>query len=417
VRFPLNYNGELLSFEPREGDPIEKNINNILIIFINGILQNPVENYIFKGGTSLAFTKAPLKEDEVEIYYYKGVDGVDADSNDNVRPSIKTGDIVQQISNNSIPNTITQDERTVYNLSFSDKFETNRYFQQGIDENNFKPISWTKQKSDKKINGQFVSKSRDVLEPLIFPTAKIIKDLSTTNTEIFVDNAELFEYEDNRNIEEAPSVPYPDGSTPFDALIVNGISTVGFATDLVEKMIGFTNVEGFSGIVTGIATTAGTGGNPLAIEFTVIDNSTLTGFVGLSTGYPIYIYDTQVGNGVTSINSSNSETVGIGNSYLDNVYYVSKWSYSTLNVNTFVGILTCNIDSNSNIIGINTTGNILNPIGKYSWGRLSGGSRSSSPISIGVTGNIISGLSTYPTIQRRGGINIRKTGALPKIES
>jgi hypothetical protein len=417
VRFPLNYNGELLSFEPREGDPIEKNINNILIIFINGILQNPVENYIFKGGTSLAFTKAPLKEDEVEIYYYKGVDGVDADSNDNVRPSIKTGDIVQQISNNLIPNTITQDERTVYNLSFSDKFETNRYFEQGIDENNFKPISWTKQKSDKKINGQFVSKSRDVLEPLIFPTAKIIKDLSTTNTEIFVDNAELFEYEDNRNIEEAPKVPYPDGSTPFDALIVNGISTVGFATDLVEKMIGFTNVEGFSGIVTGIATTAGTGGNPLAIEFTVIDNSTLTGFVGLSTGYPIYIYDTQVGTGVTSINSSNSETVGIGNSYLDNVYYVSKWSYSTLNVNTFVGILTCNIDSNSNIIGINTTGNILNPIGKYSWGRLSGGSRSSSPISIGVTGNIISGLSTYPTIQRRGGINIRKTGALPKIES
>ena len=74
--------------------------------------------------------------------------------------------------------------------------------------------------------------------------------------------------------------------------------------------------------------------------------------------------------------------------------------------------------SDTDITGISTTGSHPNNIvGRYSWGRLSGGTRSSSPISIGVTGNIVSGLSTYPTIQRRGGINIRKTGALPKIES
>ena len=78
---------------------------------------------------------------------------------------------------------------------------------------------------------------------------------------------------------------------PFDALIINGISTTGFTTDLIEKVTGFNNIEGFSGIITGITTTAGTGGNPLAIQFTVIDDSTVTGFVGLETGYPIYIYD------------------------------------------------------------------------------------------------------------------------------
>ena len=159
-------------------------------------------NFVFDGGTSFAFTKAPLPSDEVEIYYYKGVDGVDSGSNVNQKPSIKTGDVVQVISNNYIENTVTQNERTVYNLAFSDKFETNRYFDQGIDETNFKPLSWTKQKTDKKVNGELVSKSRDVLEPLIFPTAKIIKDVSTTDTDIFVDNVELFEYEDNRNLEE-----------------------------------------------------------------------------------------------------------------------------------------------------------------------------------------------------------------------
>ena len=35
TRFPLNYNGELLSFEPQDGSPIEENINNVLIISIN----------------------------------------------------------------------------------------------------------------------------------------------------------------------------------------------------------------------------------------------------------------------------------------------------------------------------------------------------------------------------------------------
>ena len=499
IRFPLSYNGELLSFEPTPGTPIAENINNILIIFINGIIQKPVTNFVFDGGTSFAFTKAPLPSDEVEIYYYKGVDGVDSSANVNQKPSIKTGDVVQVISNNYIENTVTQNERTVYNLAFSDKFETNRYFDQGIDEINFKPLSWTKQKTDKKVNGELVSKSRDVLEPLIFPTAKIIKDVSTTDTDIFVDNVELFEYEDNRNLEEAPQTPYPDGSTPCDALVIENTNpvaaafsasigigttarpvssvsivnsgsgylpnqtiielkftppvgggttatatasvTAGIVTSVtitnpgsgytvaptifaetpnlnVENITQFNNIQGFSGIVTGISTTMN-GGN-LAIEFSIVDDNikslNSSPFVGLTTGYPIYIYDTQVGSGVTSINNSDSEVVGIGTTCVDNVYYISEWTYSSLNARYSVGILTCNIDSNTNTTSIVGAGDTSNPIGKYSWGRLSGGTRSSSPISIGVTGNIVSGLSTYPTIQRRGGINLRQTGALPKIE-
>ena len=162
--------------------------------------------------------------------------------------------------------------------------------------------------------------------------------------------------------------------------------------------------------MTGITTTTGTGGNPLALQFTIYHDDA-SPFSGLSVGYPVYIYDTRIGTGVTSIDSSNSAVVGIGTSFLDNIYYVSALSNSDK-----IGIITCNVDSNSNIIGIGTTGSILNPVGKYSWGRLSTGTRSSNPISIGVTGNTISGLSTYPTIQRRT-FGIRLTGALPKIVS
>ena len=400
TRFPLNYNSELLSFEAKENSPIEKNINNVLIIFVNSVLQKPVENYIFEGGTSFVFTRAPLPEEEIDIYFYKGVEGIDSVIVDNIIPTIETGDIVQVISNNIYPNTITQDERTVYNLSFSDKFETNRYTGLGVDESNYKPISWTKQKTDKKINGQYVYKSRDVLEPLIFPTAKIIKDVSTTDTEIFVDSIELFNYETDNN--------YTDASTPLDVVVINGISTVSSGS--IEKITGFGQIQGFSGIVTGITTASGIG-VPLALQFKVQHDVASSYFVGLSTGYPIYIYDTRIGSGVTSIDNSNSAVVGIGTTFLDNVYYVSAWS----NDNT-IGIITCNVDSNSNIVGLGTTGNILNPVGKYSWGRFSGGTRSANPISIGVTGNTVSGLTTYPTIQRRG-IGMRKTGALPKIEN
>ena len=405
TRFPLNYNSSLLSFEAKENSPIEKNINNVLIIFVNGVMQKPVENYIFEGGTSFTFTRPPTPEEEIEIYFYKGIDGTDSILVDDVIPTIETGDTVQVISNNIYPNTVTQDKRVVYDIITSSEVETNRYFGLGIDESNYKPLSWTKKKTDRKVNGQYVYKSRDVLESLIFPTARIIKDVSTTDIQIFVDNSELFDYEKGTG----------NAEDTFDCLVVNGISTQ--TSNSIESITGFNFnvIEGFSGIVTGITTTSGIG-VPLALEFKVQHNVTSAEFVGLSTGYPIYIYDTTIGSGVTSIDNSNSEVVGIGTTFLDNVYYVSAWSNDNTGDGPQIGIITCNVDSNSNIVGLGTTGNILNPVGKYSWGRFFGGTRSENPISIGVTGNTVSGLTTYPTIQRRG-IGIRKTGALPKIEN
>ena len=398
TRFPIFYNGQLTSFQPESGSEIENNISNLLIIFINGILQEPTVNYQFEGGTSLLFTEAPKPEDVVDIYFYKGVGNIDTEFVD-VTSTLKIGDILQVKSSNLYSDISTQDERTIYNIKFSDKLETDKYSGLGINEVKFRPISWTKQKTSKKINGQFTYKTRDSIEPLIFPTSRIIKDISTTDTEIFVDNSELFGY-------ETDTPGFGDDSLPFNAIVINGISTE--VSGSIESITGFSNISGFSGIITGITTTTGIGGNSLALKFEIYDSNS-TPFSGISTGYPIYIYDTQIGTGVTSIDSSDSAIVGIGTTFLDNIYYISDWS----NIDN-IGILTCNVKSDSNIIGINTNGNILNPIGKYSWGRLSGGTRSSNPISIGVTGKIVSGLSTYPTIQRRG-IGIRKTGALPKI--
>ena len=478
TRFPLFYNNELLSFESLEGSQV--NLSNALLIVMNGVIQDPGVAYEFDGGTSFIFTTAPRPEDNIAIFFYKGTDGVDVSTNDIINETLKRGDTVQVLKNNSISGTITQDNRTVFDLSFSDKFETNLYSNQGIDSENYKPLSWIKQKVDRKINGEDVYKSRDSIESLIYPTAKIIKDFSTTDDQIFVDNAEFFDY---------------DNPEPFSALIVNGtldpvsagVSAVVSAAGTIQSLVinsfgsgytgnsvavsispppkpdpakgievgitataiitvgaggtltspititnpglGYTSlyppkviiplpdpiyeniseisvVNGFSGIITGITTTTGSGGNPLALKFHLNSPS----FAGLSTGYPIYIFDTRVGRGVTSIDTSNSAVVGIGTTFADNIYYIHQ-----LSIDGTVGIITCNIISTTSVVGLASTGNTSNPIGKFSWGRISGFTRSNSPISIGVTGNTVDvGLTTFATIQRRG-TGIRNTGALPKL--
>ena len=160
-----------------------------------------------------------------------------------------------------------------------------------------------------------------------------------------------------------------------------------------------------TGTITGIGTTVGTGGNPLAIKFTLNASS----FTGLQEGYPIYVFGTSIGSGVTSINGSDSSTVGIGTTFLDNIYIINSFHSSST-----TGVATCNILSTTSTTGLSTTGSATDPRGHFSWGRLSGFSRASSPISIGVTGlTVDSGLSTFPTIQRRG-YGLRSNGALKK---
>jgi len=480
TRFPLNYNGQLLSFQtdPSNVDSSEIDLNALLIIFVNGVIQDPGVNYEFTGGTSFAFTEAPEETDNVSIFFYRGTRDVDS-VYVNVDETIKPGDNIQIIKDNLNPSTETQNTRTVVGITSSDILETNLYSGIGIDEVNFKPMSWTKQKVDKIISNEIVSKSRDSIEAQVYPTSRIIKDISLTDTEIFVDDAQFFNYEENEsalvissvdalivnsldpvsaavtavvssagtiqslNIVNAGSgytgssievkiaapkyVSVGVGTTATATIaIVNGSLTtpititnpglgyslsnqpkviVPFPTPVYENITTISVVEGFSGIVTGITTTNGTGGNPLALKFFLNSNS----FTGLSTNYPIYILDTTVGNGVTSIDGGDSSIVGIGTTFLDNIYRVH-------NITTFGGNaeIVTNVKSNSSVVGIATTGSTVLPLGRFSWGKLSGITRSSSPTSIGVTGlTINSGLTTFPIIQRRG-YGLRDTGSLRK---
>ena len=478
-RFPLYYNGQLLSFETDPSNTTSANIdlNAVLLIFINGVIQQPGSAYTFEGGTSFVFSNPPRAEDNVSIFFYRGTRGSDS-FNVDVNETVKIGDSVQVFSNNEYPTTVTQNIRDITNILGADKIETNLYTDQGIDDTLFRPVTWIKQKSDKVINGDYVYKSRDSLETQIYPTSKIIKDIKVGDTEIFVDNSKFFNYEEdnysvvitdvdgiivqaNDPVSAAVTATVSAAGTISSLNIVNagsgytgtatikvsapksigiGIGTTATATvsivngsissativnqglgyltnnppqvivsypDIqVEQVTNISTVEGFSGIITGIGTTSGTSGNPLGIKFYIQGPSA---FTGLATGYPILITDTTVGTGVTSLNYTDSSTIGIGTNKLDNIYFISRIVVSGTNAQ-----IDANIKSNSNISGISTSGSSSSPVGRYSWGKLSGLSRSSSPVAIGVSGlTVDSGLTTFPTIQRRG-FGLRDTGAIRK---
>ena len=479
IRFPLFYNGSILSFEKSENSIID--FQNVLLIFINGVLQSPGDSYTFDGGTSFAFSVAPKPTDNIDIFFYRGTRGLDDIQVENVIPTLGRGDDVQVFKNDTISGTVTQNKRTVFDVSFSDKFETNLYFDQGVDEVNDKPISWTKQKTDRVINGEFVYKTRQSILSQVYPTAKIIKNVSTSDSRVFVDDVSDFAY----NLGAGPynslkgivvdgkedpspanitatigvggtisSLTIVDGGSGYTGSTVNirfqnplriddpqniGLGTTATATATVgsggslttpinitnpgfgytvtpktivplpdpnyENLGGIQFVSGFSGIVTSIETTTGTGGHPLGIKF-FLDRSPTAFGNDLKVGYPIFIKNTKVGSGVTSVDSSNSAVVGIGTTFLDNIYYIGA-----ITIDGTVGIVTCNIDSGTVTTGLTTSGDI---VGEFSWGLFTSITRSSSPISIGVTGKTVDvGLSTFPTIQRRGE-GLRKTGALPE---
>ena len=476
--FPLKYNSELLSFEIDKDDADSSliDLDSILIVFLNGVLQSPGESYSFVGGSSISFTD-PLKiDDNISIYFYNGTRGVDVEEN-RIAETIKIGDIVQLKNPIGIASIPLQDSRYVTDIASSDKIATNLYFGKGIDNVNYRLLDWTKQKADRIVNGDKVYKVRDSIESQIYPTSRIIKSFTEASSEFFVDDASSFIYEENESsltipnfdgliVQEKSCVSaalsatisnegkvvlidiangglgysQPNGTlidikfTPPTKIGV-GIGSTASATitvingsltlpiNITNSGLGYTstnppqliveqpapkielftdaiNVEGRSGIITGISTSSGIG-TSLALKFFV--NST----AGLNVGYPIYIFDTSVGNGVTSIDNNDSQVVAIGKQYLNNVYYVHSIPQS--------GEIITNIKSNTKLIGIGSTGGLYDPLGKFSWGRISSFNRKY-PIAIALTGYEVNsvGLSSFPSIQRRG-YGLRDNGSYRKI--
>ena len=171
--------------------------------------------------------------------------------------------------------------------------------------------------------------------------------------------------------------------------------------------------SGDFGIISGIGTTSiGVATTGLIFDLLIPDGSPLrnTSVMGpgaartisnIASGYPFVVFDSNIGQGVTSLDLGGS-TLGIGSTCLDNVYEAVSVSVATTEAvgfgTTYVARVVVSVASTEGITGYGHS----EFFGKFSWGRLQTFSRSGiaktfTPIlSDGVTG-----ITTGPVIIRK----------------
>jgi hypothetical protein len=166
--------------------------------------------------------------------------------------------------------------------------------------------------------------------------------------------------------------------------------------------------EGDFGYIVGISTgSVGVASTALIFDFYIPQNSFLrdssitgvTTISGIQTGYYFTIYNSNIGNITTSLNSSGS-ILGIGASFIDNVYEVSSVSIAQTTVVgfgvTYVVRVTTSVQSYAGLVGITSS----NFFGEYSWGKITLNNRSKNINYSSYTLNGISGITTSTILKR-----------------
>jgi hypothetical protein len=219
------------------------------------------------------------------------------------------------------------------------------------------------------------------------------------------------------------------GSAMAITNIINGsvtsvaITSEGFGYDpnqppmvLIEspqikfEVIDNVSYQGDFGVITGIKTTsvgvASTGivfdffilqGSPLRNNKIVTVGSATTGISGIQTGYYFAINRSNIGNGVTSLDSDGN-IVGVGTTFIDNIYQVASVSIAQTAVSgvgiTYVAQVTVSISDYNNLSGFGFS----SFYGEYSWGRIYTPTRLD-PQEFNTYANI-GGISSSPLVQR-----------------
>ena len=178
----INVLPEPFSIESSDSIP---DVQPNLIVFINNILQQPIKDYVFNGGTRITFTSAPASGSKVKILFYEG-STADAITTIPLQ-TIKVGDTLKLEKINGV---LSQLDRTVIDITSSDQVETVSYIDVGISTNNtlLREVLWTKQTSDLIIDGEPIFKNRNYLEPKINPTTRLIKNFLSSDSELYVQN-------------------------------------------------------------------------------------------------------------------------------------------------------------------------------------------------------------------------------------
>ena len=193
--FSLKKNDETIAIQKSVGSPIE--LASVLIVFVNDIIQIPGSGYKFNGGTRITFPEPLKKGDTTKIFFYRGTPGVDVVDVD-ILETVKEGDTIQIHDDTLL---YSENQRTVTEIVSPSDVETNNYFGPGnvTDQDLLRPVDWCKQTEDVFINNVSIPKNRSVYEPKLFPTTNLIKNVSASDQEMYVESVRTFFDSDNEN--------------------------------------------------------------------------------------------------------------------------------------------------------------------------------------------------------------------------
>jgi hypothetical protein len=403
--FQLSLEGKPISISKRRGSPIE--LEYVLLVFINDVLQIPFKNYTFTGSV-IKFKESPkgridnppYSGDTSKILFYKGTADIDVEFID-ILDSPKVGDNLTIKSNTK---KFSQKSRIIELVSAIDTADTNKYSDIGVssDENLLRPVTWCKQNNDLYISGKSVTKDRKIYEPKINPVSNIIKNVSSNDTEIFVESVRLFFDYSKENISEK------------QLNIIEIIANTENPSEY-EKITNITEFEGDFGNIVGIGSTSIVGVSNTCIVFDLfvpVDsylrdtnfNSGIStqGVSGIETGYRFVVSGTSIGNPNVSFDE-NTNLVSVGSPFLDNIYECIDFYGDEIDV---IGVGVTNVTKV--VVSVNSYDGIVGfgsdkIYGRYSWGKITASFRSS-PIDFNIDIPEISEISSYPIVRRKNSL-------------
>ena len=393
--FQLRKAGNIKSIVAARGSNIV--VQDVILIFINDILQVPGEGYIFTGGSVITFTEAPKIGDTSKIIFYKGSGSVDVISREIIE-TVKVGDeltIGYDASLGQEPY-LQEDERTVTSIDSTDIVSTVPYFGPGntADENLLRPVVWCKQTEDKIIDGKEVGKDRELYEPNINPFAYVIETVGIGSTVIFVDNIRPFFNPQNEN---NVTLVFQNSITLISQNIVSGAAATAVvsAAGTISSVVITDGGAGYSTATVSFGSTVGGGTTTQAFGSVIISaGGTITGIaitnpgVGYTSSNPPQVLIsspvvTVETNSVSSYSGDSGVIVGFGTTTQSSTdklifdFYIPQDSFlrnaslvgtaitlSSISVNDYFVVYDSNVgvgstvltsrDNSNNVIGFGT---------------------------------------------------------------
>ena len=183
------------------------------------------------------------------------------------------------------------------------------------------------------------------------------------------------------------------------------------APSLIKGKATSVTYQGDFGIITGVhTTTVGVASTGLVFDLFIPPDSELrdsdivgvTTVSGIATGYYFTVSNSTVGNGVTSL-YQNSSTIGIGSTFIDNVYEVAAVSIGVTAAESKTGAglsavakVTVSVKDWNSISGLGYS----SYYGDYSWGKVLFGDRDNAKAYNAYTNDGITGISTGGIVRR-----------------